>query len=245
VPATLIGVTTSRNSSLYGFPAFILTEAYANALLDAGAAPVMIPLGLDEEALDRLLSRLDGVLFSGGGDVHPDRYGGQPHPKVDFVDEDRDRVEALLLNHALARRMPVFGICRGLQVINVALGGTLYEDLGDQYPEALQHDNINDQPRDYLAHPVQIEKDSLLAKIVGTDRLEVNSLHHQGVRLLAPSFCATAFAPDGLIEGAELPEYPFGLAVQWHPEWMQAHQPMRRLFQEFTQAAQRYREANA
>jgi len=243
--ATLIGVTTSRNSSLYGYPVFVLTEAYANALLDAGAAPVLIPLGLTEPALDELLSRLDGVLFSGGGDVHPERYGGQPHPKVGFVDEDRDRVEAQLMQRVLERDMPFFGICRGLQVVNVALGGSLYEDLEDQYPGALKHDWFEEQPRDYLAHPLQVEADSSLPQILGATALEVNSLHHQGIRRLAVDLRPIAFAPDGLIEGIELPGYPFGLAVQWHPEWMQAHASMRGLFQAFVVAAQGYREAHA
>ncbi len=240
----LIGVTTSRNTSLYGFPAFTLTEAYASALLEAGAAPVLIPLGLSEAALELLVSRLDGVLFSGGGDVKPERYGGEPHPRVGFVDEDRDRVEASLLEQTLRRKVPFLGICRGLQVINVALGGTLYEDLGDQYPNALQHDNFDDRPRDYLAHPVKIEGDSQLAKIVGSTSMEVNSLHHQGIRQLASRLRATACSPDGLIEAFELPGYAFGLAVQWHPEWMQEHLSMRQLFLEFTRAAYAYRRAN-
>jgi len=243
--ATLIGITTSRNSSLYGFPVFVLTEAYANALLDAGAAPVLIPLGLSEPALDQLLSRLDGVLFSGGGDVHPGRYGGQPHPKVDFVDEDRDRVEAQLVARVLEREIPFFGICRGLQVINVALGGSLYEDLGEQYPGALKHDQFDDQPRDKLAHPVRVEADSSLAQLLGATSVEVNSLHHQGIRRLASSLRPIAFAPDGVIEGIELLGHPFGLAVQWHPEWLQAHAPMRALFQAFVEAARLYREGHA
>ena len=234
-----IGVTTSRNSSQAGYPVFTLAEAYVSALKGAGAIPVMIPLGLPEEGLDELLSRLDGVLFSGGGDVHPERYGSTPHPLVNFVDKDRDRVEALLVNHALKQGKPIFGICRGLQLINVAMGGTLYEDLGDQLPGSIQHDHAEEHQRDYLAHTVQVEQGSLLAEVLGCSSLQVNSLHHQGIRQLAASLQPSAFAPDGVVEGVELPGYPFGLAVQWHPEWLQMHRPMRRLFLAFVAAAAR------
>ncbi len=234
-----IGVTTSRNNSQAGYPIFTLAEAYVDALQKAGAMPVMIPLGLPEEQLSELLSRVDGMLFSGGGDVHPERYGSAPHPLVDFVDEDRDRVEALLVNLAVQRGMPILGICRGMQLINVALGGTLYEDLGDQLLGSIQHDNSEEHWRDYLAHPVQVKQGSLLAEALGCQSTQVNSLHHQGVRQLAASLQASAFAPDGVVEGVELPGYPFGLAVQWHPEWLQAHLPMRRLFQAFVTAAAR------
>jgi putative glutamine amidotransferase len=240
--AILIGITTTRSHNLYGLPAISLTEAYINAVLNTGAAPVLIPLGLPDLVLDQLLPRLDGLLFSGGGDMRLERYGGSQHPLVDFVDEDRDRVETLLVQRGVERGMPFFGICRGLQVINVALGGTLYEDLSQQYTGALQHDYSGEQPREYLAHPVQIEAESHLAQILGSVSAEVNSLHHQGIRRLAPSLCATAFAPDGVIEGVELPGYPFGLAVQWHPECLQAHTPMRGLFQAFVGAAESYRD---
>jgi putative glutamine amidotransferase len=235
----LIGITSSRTSKLYGFPTFTLTEAYVDAIMQAGAAPVLIPLGLPEEALERLTARLDGILFSGGGDVHPARYGGEPHPMVDFVDEDRDRVELWLVRHALAQRMPVLGICRGLQVINVAMGGTLYEHIADQHPNPIRHDYFDGLPRDHLAHPVQIEEGSRLAQILEQPMQQVNSLHHQGIRRLANGLHPTAYAPDGLIEGFELPDYPYALAVQWHPEWLQAYEPMRRLFGTFVEASTR------
>ena len=234
-----IGITTGRNTSYTGYPLFTLAAAYVDALQMAGATPVMIPLGLPEEQLLSLLSRVDGVLFSGGGDIHPERYGGPPHPLVDFVDEDRDRVEVMLVNHALKQGLPIFGICRGLQLINVALGGTLYEDLSGQFPGSIQHDNFDGHQRDYLAHSVQMEPDSLLAEVLGCHSTQVNSLHHQGIRQLAPGLRLSASAPDGVIEGVELPAYPFGLAVQWHPEWLLAYPPMRRLFQAFVSAASR------
>jgi len=244
MPAILIGITTTRGSSLYGLPVFSLTEAYINAVIRTGAVPIQVPLGLPDETLEHLLTRLDGILLSGGGDVRPGRYGGSEHPKVDFVDDDRDRVELLLVEGGLELGIPIFGICRGLQVLNVALGGTLYEDLQDQMPRAIQHDYIDEQPRDYLAHPVHIEAGSRLANILGTNATQVNSLHHQGIRQLATSLTSIACSPDGLVEGVELPGYPFGLAVQWHPEWLQEQAPMRALFQAFVDASSKYREGH-
>ena len=236
MPVPLIGVTTWRGTSKSGSPQFFLSQTYTSSLVEAGACPVMIPLDLPEAVLEALLSRLDGLLFSGGGDVHPSRYNSQMHPLVGDVDEDRDRIEIYLVKRALESGLPFLGICRGLQVINVAMGGTLYEDILDQHPHALKHAYYPDWPRDYLAHGVQVESASRLASILDGADFQVNSLHHQGIRQLAPSLQATAHAPDGLIEACELPGHPFGLAVQWHPECLQAHLPMRRLFQAFVGA---------
>lgn len=207
------------------------------ALMHAGASPVLIPLGLTEATLQDLVPRLDGILFSGGGDIHPRFYGGEPHPRVDLVDEDRDRVETNLLHIAIEQRMPFFGICRGHQLVNVALGGSLYADIADQHANALKHDSSQDQERGILAHPVQIESESLLAPILGTLSLEVNSSHHQGINRLAPGLKATAHTSDGILEAIELPDHPFGLAVQWHPERLQERAPMRALFRAFVHAA--------
>lgn len=233
----LIGITTYRSLSRYSYPVISLTEAYVQALSLAGADPLLVPPGLPDKGMGSLLARLDGILFSGGGDIHPRFYGSQPHPLVTEVDEDRDRVEIALVRQAMQRGTPFLGICRGLQVINVALGGSLYEDLLDQYPNSLKHDRFPEKERDYLAHSVSIDENSQLAEILGTQEVQVNSLHHQGIRKAAPGLRSTAHAPDGVIEAVEAPEHPFGLAVQWHPEWLQAHLVMRSLFERFVQAA--------
>ena len=233
----LIGITTYRSLSRYSYPVISLTEAYVQALSLAGADPLLVPPGLPDKGMGSLLARLDGILFSGGGDIHPRFYGSQPHPLVTEVDEDRDRVEIALVGQAMQRGTPFLGICRGLQVVNVALGGSLYEDLLDQHPDALKHDCFPDQARDYLAHSISIEPGSKLAEVLGTLEVQVNSLHHQGIRKAAPDLRSTAHAPDGVIEAVEAPEHPFGLAVQWHPEWLQAHLVMRSLFERFVQAA--------
>jgi putative glutamine amidotransferase len=237
--APLVGITTTRNRNDVGFPQHSLSQAYLTALIKAGATPVMIPLGLDNERIEVLSKRLDGIIFSGGGDIHPGQYHGDMHDAVKYVDTDRDRVEIQFVHTAIENRLPFFGICRGLQVINVALGGTLFEDILDQRPNSLKHQYYPDYPREYLAHEVELVPDSQIYNIFETNHIEVNSLHHQGIDRLAPGMQATAFAPDGLIEAIEINDYPFGLAVQWHPENLQAILQFRALFSAFVQVCQK------
>jgi putative glutamine amidotransferase len=239
MPAPLIGITTYRTYNRYQYPQICLSEAYISSLAQAGALPVLVPLGLSEPALDELVARLDGMLFSGGGDVEPERYNSLPHPLVDNVDLDRDRVELHLLQKTLAADQPFLGICRGLQVINVGLGGSLYEDILDQKPGSLQHSTSDELPRNHLTHTVRLEPSSQISRILAQSEVQVNSLHHQGIRRLASNLIATAYAPDGIIEAFELPGARYGLAVQWHPEWLQEHLPMQALFRSFVEACSR------
>jgi putative glutamine amidotransferase len=233
----LIGITTYREQHKDGFPIIAITEAYVQAVSQAGGLPVLIPLGLPEHQLKDLLNRVDGVIFSGGGDIDPARYGGENHPKISSVDPDRDRVELQLVKDVVLRRTPFLGICRGLQTINVALGGSLYTYLPDQLPGEIHPPYDGSKPRDILAHGVEIKLGTHLIEILEKSTVEVNSLHHQGIKQLAPGFIASAFAPDGLIEGAELTDYRFGISVQWHPEWLRTYAPMRAIFREFVEAA--------
>jgi len=143
-----------------------------------------------------------------------------------------------MIKKAVADGKPFMGICRGLQVINIALGGSLYEDILDQKPGSLQHSSPDDLPRYHLAHPVQVEADSQLAKILAHTEVQVNSNHHQGIRSLAEGLKPTACASDGIIEAFELPGAHYGLAVQWHPEWLQEHLPMQALFRSFVLACE-------
>jgi putative glutamine amidotransferase len=236
----LIGLTTFRHISNSGLSQISITEAYVSALLGAGAAPVLIPLGLPEPVLRSIFERLDGIVFTGGGDVHPSSYHGLEHPLVDDVDPDRDRIEIELIHQAWRSSKPFLGICRGLQVINVAMGGTLYEDILDQRPDSQRHQFWPEKSRNHLAHPVAIEPGSRLAAILGVTQPHVNSFHHQGIRVVAPSLRVAAYAPDGVIEAVELPDHPFGLAVQWHPEWLvKEHEAMGKLFQALVQHADR------
>lgn len=233
----IIGITTMRRVNQYGMRLSSLAETYVDALQQAGACPVLIPNNIPESALNELLSRLDGVVFSGGGDIDPGFYQAEDHPKVDSVDQQRDRLEISILERVVHEKKPFLGICRGLQLINVGLGGSLYADIAEQVPGAAKHDYYPDWDRDHLAHTVQIQEESKLAAILGQRELQVNSMHHQAVEQLAAGLIPTACSPDGLVEGFELPGHPFGLAVQWHPEWLTAHQPMRALFAAFIKAA--------
>ena len=234
----IIGVTTSYippEPDTSG--QFAVGEKYIQAVLRAGGLPVMLPLDIPADGLAELLSRVDGLLLTGGADIDPARFGGVPHPRVYGVLESRDDQEIRLVQLAAEQGKPFLGICRGIQVINVAMGGTLYTDIGDQLPNPLKHDQFPGIPRDYLAHEVTVEPGSLLEKALGGRAFPVNSLHHQGVERLAPGLKAVACAPDRLIEAVELPGHPFGLGVQWHPEWLQEHEPHRQLLRVFVDAA--------
>jgi putative glutamine amidotransferase len=233
----LIGLTATRMPNPAGRPVFGINEPYVKSVIDAGGIPVLIPLDLSNADLDVLLKRLNGILFTGGPDVDPRLYGKELQPTDEGVDVARDRLELHLIHSLVQKYKPFLGICRGCQVINVALGGSLYQHLPEQFPGDLQHDQ-HGQPRNYLAHRVTIEPDSSLAHIIACQQAWVNSLHHQGVHQLASHLQATAIASDGLVEAFELPEYPFALAVQWHPEELQEHEGMRKLFRAFIQACQ-------
>jgi putative glutamine amidotransferase len=233
----LIGITTARTLNQSNIHVMSAAEAYVKSVVGAGGIPLLIPLGLDEEALCELLKRLDGFLFSGGGDIDPERYNGQAHPRVYDVDAERDRMELSLVKKVAQQGKPFLGICRGFQVINVAFGGSLYEDILDQHPGAFKHDYFPGYSRDLLVHAVRLTPGSRLAEILGEEEVQVNSLHHQGARQVPAGLVTAAYALDGIPEAVELPGHPFGLAVQWHPEWLQAHAPMRRLFRALVEAA--------
>ena len=235
MPKPLIGLTATRITNPSKGSTFGINESYTKAVSNAGGLPVLIPLNLSKDDLDALLFRLDGILFTGGHDIDPRKYGGQLHPKVKNVDHTRDEIEIHLVEAAVESDKPFMGICRGLQVINIAMGGSLYEHLPDQFPGDVTHDNHH-LARDFLAHIVRVEPDSRLSRIISKDQVQVNSLHHQGIRRLAQELLPIAYAPDGLIEAFELPKHPFGLAVQWHPEDLQEHEAMRRLFQTFVRS---------
>lgn len=238
MPAPLIGITArfdpSKDSPL---GAISVSEAYIQAVLEAGGLAVVIPPGLSDTQLTQLFGWLDGVLLSGGGDIDPQYFQGAQHPRIYGIDERRDRLEIALVRLAVEHGKPFLGICRGIQVINVALGGTLYTHIADQLDGALRHDYFPGFPRDHLAHHISVSPGSRLASILGGEKFEVNSLHHQGIERLAASLTPVAYAPDFLVEGVELPGHPFGLGVQWHPEWLQTSFAQRRLFQALVQAA--------
>jgi putative glutamine amidotransferase len=216
-------------------------SAYLNALSQAGAAPVIVPRRLSPEALRAVFQKLDGLLFPGGGDISPARLGSESHSTVYGVDDERDELEFALVRWAVELGKPFLGICRGIQVVNAALGGSLYLDIASQRPKSLLHSSPSDRPGSYLAHRVSVAAGSRLGRLLAQEAGPVNSLHHQAVREPAPGLQATAWAEDGVVEGVELPEHPFGLAVQWHPELLQDRAEMRRLFDGLVAAAERAR----
>ena len=232
----IIGITTNHSSNAYNQTTVLLNEAYVKAIMQAGGVPVLIPSSVAESGWDALYARLDGILFSGGGDISLDYFKGDPHPRIDDVDPERDTVELNLLHAAVSDGKPFLGICRGCQVVNVGLGGTLYTHLPDQFPNALDHAYPGNM-RTVLVHEVRIEEGTHIADVLGEPIVRVNSHHHQGLKDIAASLRIAGHAPDGLVEAIELPDHPFGLAVQWHPEWLTDQQSTRNLFRRFIEAA--------
>ena len=199
-------------------PRFGQKQSYAHAVARAGAAPLLIPLLAGEALLRALYDKVDGLLLPGGVDIHPRHYGEEIHAKCGAISEIRDQVELALIRWAVADHKPLLAICRGIQVLNVALGGSLYQDIQAQVPQAGRHDCDASHARNQVAHDVAIAPDSRLAYLVGTDSLPVNSFHHQAVKGVAPGLIVAAHAPDGIIEAVEGEGRSLVLGVQWHPE---------------------------
>jgi putative glutamine amidotransferase len=215
----LIGITTAEwINPETGWKYNRMYHPIAMNVARAGGLPVFIPTGLDHATLRAIYDRLDGVLLPGGPDVDPAHFGQVRHAKLGSIDAGRDAVELPLARWAVEDDLPLFGICRGHQVMNVALGGTLVQDIPSQVETTLLHDQANDVPRSNRLHEVQIDPSSRLATLMGGTRLPVNSLHHQSVEQPAPGMCVTAYSDDGIVEALEMPDKNFVLSVQWHPE---------------------------
>ena len=230
----LIGLTTSHN---------IQTEetyqpsACPRAILAAGGIPVILPLEASEDDLRQLVSVLDGFLFTGGPDVHPFLFGEETLAGCGGASVKRDRMELALLKLAVEQKKPVMGICRGIQLINIGLGGTIYQDIPSQTERILPIAHQQPCPHKVPSHTVKVTEGNLLADVLsgqyfgetaaarGPQTIRVNSTHHQAVRDTAPSLAACAFAPDGIIEGVVMKDYPYLIGVQWHPEYLWEEDP--------------------
>ncbi len=234
----LIGITTRNGKDADGHPLTALQHTYTNAIVQAGGIPILIPSMLAEEDFIDIYSRVAGILFTGGGDVALEYFNGTDHPRIAEVDEARDVTEIVLMRTAVTDGKPILGICRGAQVMNVALGGTLYTHIYDQLKGALDHAYPGDLRRT-LVHPVNVDETTRSAEIFGETLLNVNSLHHQGLKDIAPGLRAAGHAPDGLVEVVEIADHPYAMAVQWHPEWLTDQVPMQRLFKSFVDASGR------
>jgi putative glutamine amidotransferase len=246
VSRPLIGIPGQTLQAIDDIPeglphSWVMNSRYFTAAAEAGAAPVMIPLFVeDHDLLRAVYDRLDGILLAGGVDMHPYAYGELPHPRLGRTDQPRDVVELALAKWAIADRKPILGLCRGAQVLNVALGGTLWQDIEEQVPSAIKHDFFPNEgyARDYLAHDVAITPGSRLYAAFEVPSVPVNSMHHQAVKTLAPGLHASAHAPDGMVEAIESGSNHFLVGVQWHPEiFDDRDERTRRLFRSFVDAA--------
>ncbi len=227
---TVIGITTCRK-----------LEDYRQSILHVGAEPRILDASMP---IEHALAGIDGLMMTGGDDIAPSRYGAAAHSTVVEAEPGRDEFEIALVKAARARQLPIFAICRGVQVLNVACGGTLVQDIPSQITGALTHSLPVPPNEAYsLAHEVWVDKDSLLSKLMRErlvdEALEVNSRHHQAVKDVAPGFTVSATAPDGVIEAIEDPQARFCLGVQWHPENFFRTGEFRALFEGFLEASQK------
>ena len=241
----IIGVTTQTLQAIDGIPAglptsVVMNQRYYEAVATAGGAPVLIPLLEHEDALRATYEACAGILIPGGVDMDPATYGEAPHEKLGRIDHERDRVELQLTRWCIEDKKPLLGLCRGLQVINVAQGGTLFQDLDAQLEGAIRHDYFPTYgfERDHLSHNVAVEPSSRLHSLVSLDQLPVNSMHHQGVKQLGKGLVACARASDGLVEAIESTNGHWMVGVQWHPEVFENTDPhTQSLFRGFVDAA--------
>ena len=245
VARPVIGMSTGRMAVDYGpvpqYPLTYVPVDYVAAILEAGGLPMPLALhdvGLYEGAVAEQLAHCDGLLLSGGVDISPAAYGEQPHPELNATTPDRDDHELALLAEARRRGIPILAICRGIQLVNVAYGGTLYQDIPSQRPDAIQHSQRS--ARHLPAHEVTVTETSRLYGLVGGS-IMVTSFHHQAVKDLGANLHVVATAPDGIIEAVEATDHPWLMAVQWHPEMSHsADAPSQAIFTAFVAQCTRH-----
>ena len=211
-------------------------DHYSRAVISCGGAPVLVPAACDRKTLERILPAADGLLLTGGPDVHPRFYGEEPVPGLGEVDEPLDRMELEAARVAIEMDLPLFAVCRGIQVLNIAMGGTVFQDIESQVPECIGH--RQNAAKSTTTHTVQIERPSLLHDILRRRRIQVNGKHHQAVKNVGEDLVVAARAPDGIIEALFAPTHRFVLGVQWHPEGTFSEDVFsRKLFAAFVRAA--------
>jgi putative glutamine amidotransferase len=237
----IIGITgyADRSARPPNIPIFALARTYVQAATASGGAPLILPPYLERPLLRATFDGIDGLILSGGGDIHPSSFGRQDRGLLWRVDQRRDQTELSLARWALTEDLPVLAICRGTQVLNVAAGGTLIQDIPTCVPNALSHSSVAGRPLPRIAHTVDVKPDTRLASLIGAGSVNVNSAHHQAADIVGDDLLVAARAPDGVIEGLEAPHRRFCIGVQWHPEVMIECAPlMRRLFEGLIGAAQ-------
>ena len=240
----LIGITPDLSATARAGgkaePVLVLQECYARAIERAGALPLILPIVPSPASMRRVVETLDGIVVSGGDfDIHPKFYGEKPIKALGYVKEERTEFELGLISLALRRDMPVLGVCGGAQAINVALGGSLIQDIATQFHGAMEHQR--GELKDRGGHKVDIHSGTKLRRIVGRAALEVNTTHHQAVKAAGKDLIVNATAADHVIEGIESTAHSFVLGVQWHPEFL-VHRDFcqRKIFSAFVSACKRY-----
>lgn len=220
----------------YERKSYWMLPGYMQGILEAGGLPVMLPVTEDAGLIRQLVSACDGFLLTGGQDVSPELYGEEKLPQCGECSPERDRMERILLQDALRADKPLLGICRGIQFLNAALGGTLYQDIPAQVRTGTEHHQM--PPYDIPVHEVCVKEGTALHELLGKTRLKVNSYHHQAIKELSPQLHVMAVSEDGLIEGVYMPDRRFVWAVQWHPEFSYRTDPdSRKIFGAFLEAA--------
>jgi putative glutamine amidotransferase len=237
-PHPLIAIPGHRET-IEAAPFYAVRSTYLDSISAHEGIPVVVPPVAGEDELESLLDSVDGLFLPGGVDVDPARYGEQPAPQLGQVDGELDEFELALVREAYERDMPILGICRGMQVMAVALGGALYQDLPTQIP-GINHE-VREYGRDYLAHKITLASRSRVAEILGPDAVSVNTLHHQGVRVVPSCLAAVGWSDDDLVEALEAPGRKYVVSVQGHPEelWAVVERRFSALFASFVNEASR------
>lgn len=232
----VIGIPCHHSKTPWGDLAYGNSFSYLNAIEQAGGVPLLLPLSADHDMLETLYERIDGLLLAGGVDIHPDAYGHEPHPKLGGNDTLQDTSEVYLTRRAAQDGKPILGICRGHQMLNVALGGTLYQDIPSEVEGALDHEySAKQNDGSVLAHDIQIDETSWLAETLGQTIVSTNTMHHQAVRDVAPTMRVVGKASDGVVEVIESTSDNFAVGIQSHPEelWNTTAPQWARLFRAY------------
>lgn len=239
----IIGIPVGQGVNPRGAKIYTVHQLYLNAIYKAGGIPCPVPLHLDESLYREIFQRLHGLLLAGGEDIDPRFYDDKPKAEIEKTDPDRDRVELMLARWAVAAKMPILGICRGHQLLNVALGGSLYQDISTELGVDEIHDmrGKGDGFRQKRPHQVIINPESKIARELGAV-LWVNSLHHQAVARPGQGLKVVGVSPAGVVEAMELENHPFAITVQWHPEMLVDDQIMQQVFRRFVDEAALYRD---
>ena len=238
----VIGIPVAQGENARGAKLYVVHQLYLDAVYRAGGIPCPVPLHLDEKVYREIFRRMNGLLLAGGEDIDPRLYHAQPNGHLEKIDPDRDRVEIMLTRWAVEEKMPILGICRGHQLLNVALGGALYQDIRAEMGVEEVHDMRGKGPnfRQQRPHQVKLDPNSRIAQALGAV-LWVNSLHHQAVATPGQGLRVIGMSPEGVIEATELEGHPFAVTVQWHPEMLRDDEQMLKLFQLLVKEAARFR----